>query len=69
MARKIHFAVVWYPSGPFGTPVPHFMCDYENGNWDDEGPPSLFDSENEATEAAERTPAANIWPYVVVELP
>lgn len=45
-----------------------FMRDGE-GRFDRDDKVSEFETEEEAQEAAEATPAASVWPYVVVEAP
>jgi hypothetical protein len=60
------FIVLWYPRRNDGQVVPSFMLD---GAGDDPDTVSMFDTEEDATDAAEHTPAANVWPYIVVELP
>lgn len=57
------YVIVWVPMSQDGRQRPHFM---EEGDGETV---SLFESEDDAAAAAEKTPAANVWPYVVVELP
>ena len=57
------YVVVWVPMSQDGRQEPLFMED------DDIGAVSLFETEDDACNAAESAPAANVWPYVVVELP
>ncbi len=60
------WVVIWYPRRGDGQLSPQFMCD---GAGEDPDAPSVFDTEDDATDAANQAPASCQWPYVVVELP
>lgn len=58
--------VVWYPRRADGQVVPDFMRD---GAGEDPEAPSMFDTEEDATDCANQAPISCQWPFVVVELP
>lgn len=61
-----HFCVVWYPNM-----APIFMENFRNPESEDSNDTVvvIFETEEEATDAAWANPISGQWPFVVVELP